>query len=198
MSDADLYRVAGTSSWIAVAALVLSGIALALFFGGAGTFWGPVNDALIVVTAIALIPAVVAVARIVGQTGAPWATILAVAAIAGLVVMATGQALLIVGRLSLDGSYVTGGVGLLPFLAWIVLVAVLSLSAGALPTTVGWLAALSLAAVVAEAVIAAITMGPLLWVASVALVAAFGGFFATLASTFAASAAAASLVRSAA
>jgi len=198
MSDADMYRVAGTSSWIAVAALVLSGIALALFFGGAGTFWGPVNDALIVVTAIALIPAVVAVVRIVGQTGAPWATILAVAAIAGLVVMATGQALLIVGRLSLDGSYVTGGVGLLPFLAWIVLVAVLSLSAGALPTTVGWLAALSLAAVVAEAVIAAITMGPLLWVASVALVAVFGGFFATLASTFAASAAAARLVRSAA
>src|SRR5262245_45243750 len=125
MSNADLYRLAGMSSWLALVALVLSGIALALFFGGAAQSWGPVNDALIVVTAIALIPAVLAVARLAGDRDSPWVTILTVAALAGLVLMATGQTLLIVGRLSLDGSYVTGGIGFVPFLAWILLVAVL-------------------------------------------------------------------------
>jgi hypothetical protein len=177
---------------------VLSAIALALFFGGAGEFWGPVNDALIVVTAVALIPVAIAVARVVGSNGSPWVGIVTVAAIAGLVLMATGQTLLIAGRLSLDGSYVTGGLGLLPFLAWIGLVAVLSLASGVLPSTVGWLAALSLAAVVAEAVVAAISMGPPLWVTSVALVAIFCGFFASLASAFGSSAAAATAVQSAA
>ncbi len=191
MSNADLYRVASTSCWVAIVALVLSGIALALFFAGAGELWGPVNDALIVVTAVALIPAVLAVARIAGETGSPWVSILTLVALAGLVVMAAGQTLLIVGRLSLEGSYVTGGIGLLPLLAWIVLVAALSLSAGVLPREIGWLAVLSLAAVVAEGVIAAITMGPVLWIASVVLVGLFSGLFATLATTFASSAAAA-------
>ena len=58
MATTDLYRLASMSSWAALVALVLSGIALALFFGGAGEFWGPVNDALIVITAIALLPVV--------------------------------------------------------------------------------------------------------------------------------------------
>ena len=52
MATADLYRLASLSSWIALVALVLSGIALALFFGGAGQFWGPVNDGFLVVTAV--------------------------------------------------------------------------------------------------------------------------------------------------
>jgi hypothetical protein len=188
MSNADLYRLAGASSWLALVALVLSGIALALFFGGAGTFWGPVNDALIVVTAIALIPVAIAVARIAGERGSPWVTILTVACLAGLVLMAIGQTLLIVGRLSLDGSYVTGGIGVVPFLAWVLLVAVLSLSAGILPPTVGWLAALSLASVVAMSVIAALTMGPVLWISAVVLVAAFSGLLASLATAFGAAA----------
>jgi len=188
MSNTDLYRLAGMSSWVALVAIVLSGIALALFFGGAGAFWGPVNDAFIVLTAIALIPAVVAVARFSGDRGSPWVAILTVACVAGLLLIATGQTLLIVGRLSLDGSYVTGGVGVLPLLAWILLVAVLSLAMGILPSTVGWLAALTLVMVVVESVTAAITLGPLLWVASVVLVVAISGFFAALATTFASSA----------
>jgi hypothetical protein len=199
MATADLYRLASTSSWVAAVAFVLSGVAIVLFFAGAGSFWGPVNDALIVVTAIALIPVVLAVSRAGGEHGSPWTGIVTVATIAGLVLMATGQSLLIVGRLSLDGSYVTGGIGLLPLLAWIVLVAVLSLSVGVLPSIVGWLAVLSLAAVVAEGVVAAITMGPLLRIVSVGLVAAVTAFFGSLATAFASSAAtAANAIRSAA
>ena len=188
MATADLYRLAGMSSWIALVALVLSGVALALFFGGAGEFWGPVNDALIVLTAIALIPAVVAVARLAGEHGAPWVAILTGAAIAGLIVIAVGQTLLIVGRLSLDGSYVTGGIGVIPVLAWIVLVAALSLGSGVLPSTTGWLAVATLVAIVAVSVIAVVTQGPVLWVAGVGLLVAISGWLAGLATSFGVSA----------
>jgi len=182
MATADLYRLAGLSSWLALVALVLSGIALALFFGGAGEFWGPVNDAL-VVAAIALIPAVLAVARMAGDRGAPWVVIVSTAAVAGLVLIAVGQTLLIVGRLSLDGSYVTGGLGVVPVLAWIVMVAVLSLGSGVLPSTIGWLAVATLVAIVVVSLVAIVTQGPVLWIAGVVLVVALSAWLAGLASS---------------
>jgi len=184
VATADLYRLAGIASWVALVALVLSGVALALFFGGAGEFWGPVNDALIVLTSIALVPVVIAVARLAGDAATPWVGIVTVAAVAGLILIGVGQTLLIVGRLSLDGSYVTGGIGVVPFLAWVVLVAVLSLGSGVLPSSVGWLAVASLGLVVVMSVIAALTQGPILWAAGIALVVAFSAWFAGLASTF--------------
>ena len=189
MATGDLYRLAGVSSWIALVALVLSGIALALFFAGAGEFWGPVNDALIVLTAIALIPAVVAVQRLAGDRGAPWVAGLTVATIAGLILIAVGQTLLIVGRLSLEGSYVTGGIGVIPVLAWIVVVAALSLGGGVMPSTTGWLAVATLVLIVALSVIAVVTRGPVLWVAGVGLLVAIAGWLAGLATSFGASAA---------
>jgi hypothetical protein len=188
MGTADLYRLASLSSWIALVALVLSGIALALFFGGAGEFWGPVNDAFIVVTAIGLILPVVAVSRLAADQGAPWVTIVTIVALAGLVLIAVGQALLIVGRLSLDGSYVTGGIGIVPVLAWIVLVAILSLGSGVLPSTVGWLAVATLAAIVIVSIVAAVTRGPILGVVSVALLITVSAWLASLASWLGASA----------
>jgi hypothetical protein len=191
MTTADLYRLAGVSSWIALVALVLSGIALALFFGGAGQFWGPVNDALIVVTTIALLPAVIAVARLAGDRGAPWVTIVTAAAFAGLILIAVGQTLLIVGALTLEGSYVTGGIGVIPFIAWIVMVAVLAFNAGVIPTTTGWLAVATLIGIVAFSANGAVTQGPVLWVGGVALLVASGAWLAGLATTFASNAAAA-------
>lgn len=184
---AGLDRLAGPSTWLALVALVLSGIALALFFGGAGTFWGPVNDAFIVVAVIALIPAVLAVDRLAGDHAAPWTRIITVAAIAGIALMASGQTLLIVGRLSLDGSYVTGGIGVIPFLAWIVLVAVLSLASGVLPSSVGWLAIASLVGIVLLAVVAVVTQGPLLWAVGIGLVVALSAWLAALANALSSS-----------
>ena len=184
---ADLERLAGPSTWLALVALVLSAIALALFFGGAGQFWGPVNDAFIVVAVLAMIPAVLTVDRLAGDHGAPWTRVVTVAAIAGIVVMATGQTLLIAGRLSLEGSFVTGGIGVIPFLAWIVLVAVLSLAGGVLPSSVGWLAAASLGAIVVCTVVAAVTQGPLLWVAAAGLTVALAAWLASLAAALASS-----------
>ena len=188
MATSDLYRLAGVSSWIALVAFVLSGIAIALFFGGAGQFWGPVNDALIVITTIALLPAVIAVARLAGERGSPWVAIVSVAAFAGLILIAVGQTLLIVGALTLEGSYVTGGIGVIPFIAWIVMVAVLALNAGVIPTTTGWLAVATLIVIVAFSAIAAVTQGPVLWVGGVALLVAISAWIAGLATTFASNA----------
>jgi len=184
MATADLYRVAYVTTWVALVALVLSGVALALFFGGAGQFWGPVNDALIVVTVIALVPTVLAVARLTGDRAAPWTTILTVATIAGLVLIAVGQTLLIVGRLSLDGSYVTGGVGVSPLLAWIVFTAILALGRGILPASLGWFAVATIGLIVVMSAVAVVTQGPLLWAAGVALLIALSGWIAGLAMTF--------------
>ena len=180
----DLARLAGWSTWLALVSLVLSAIALALFFAGAGEYWGPVNDVLISVTAVAVIPAVLVVARMAGETGAPWVRIVSVAAIAGLVLMAAGQLLLVVGRLSLDGSYVTGGIGVLPFLAWIVLVAVLALGPGILPARVGWLAVATLLAIAALAVTSPFTLGPAVWVEGAVLLAVLGAWLADLGHAF--------------
>ena len=41
LSDSQLYPAAGASAVVSIIALVISGVALALFFGGAGAFWGP-------------------------------------------------------------------------------------------------------------------------------------------------------------
>jgi len=185
MATTDLYRLASMSTWIALVALVLSGIALALFFAGAGELWGPVNDALIVVTVIALIPAVVVVLRAAGDRGTPWVALVSLLTIAGLVLIAVGQTFLIVGRLSLDGSYVTGGIGTIPVLAWMVLTAVLALGFDVLPDRVGWLAVAALVAIVVFSMTAAITMGPVLWVEAIALLAILALWLGSLATTFA-------------
>ena len=178
---ADLDRLAGPSTWVALVAFIASAVALGLFFGGAGQFWGPVNDAFIVVFVLAMIPAVLAVDRLAGVHAAPWTRIVTVAAIAGIVLMAVGQTLLIVGRLSLEGSFVTGGIGVIPFIAWIVLVAVLALASGVLPRPVGWLAVASLVGIVALTVVGMLTRGPLVWIAAVALVIAMGAWLTALA-----------------
>jgi hypothetical protein len=186
MSDAELYRLAGWTTWVSIVTLIISGIALAIFFAGPGEPFGSINDAAIAITLILLIPAVLAVDRLAGDRFAPMVRIVTVAAIAGMVLAAVGQCLLIARVITLEDSYITGGLGILPVLAWFVLVAVLSLAGGLLPSTVGWLAVASLGMIVATGVVAAMTMGPLLWVACVALLAVLGAWLASLAIAFAA------------
>ena len=176
-----IFRVAGWSTWVALVALVISAIALALFFSGPGEPFGSINDAFIAIALVALIPAIVAVDRIAGDRGLPWVRIISVAAIAGIVLITIGNVLLITRNLTLEGSYVTGGIGIVPVLAWIVLVAVLSLGTGVLSPAIGWLAVAALATIVIASIVASITTGLLPWVASVALVVAISVWLGGLA-----------------
>jgi hypothetical protein len=128
------------------------------------------------------------VARMSGDTGGPWVRIVSILAIAGLVLMAVGQLLLVVGRLTLEGSYVTGGIGVIPFLAWVVLTVVLSLASGVLPDRVGWLAIASLVSMVVLAVTATVGFWTGVWVDGLVLLILFGAWMAELARAFSAGA----------
>lgn len=110
---------AGVLAQSAVVTLVLSLIALTLFFAGFGQFFGPINDVLISITFFLLMPAVIVVARLASQLVGVWLQVLSWLALAGLIVAAVGQLALVVGLITLQTSFVTFGLGMVPFLLWI-------------------------------------------------------------------------------
>jgi hypothetical protein len=180
LDDSGLFRSAGFSAQIAVVFLAAAAITIALFFGGAGQFWGPVNDAFDALLLLAIILPVLAVDRLAGPAAQPWIRIVTVAALAGLTLGAVGQILLVAGVIDLQTSFITGGLGIIPFYAWLVALAVLAFGPGVLPTSVGWLVLAIIALTVGLAVISTITMGPALWIACVALAVVLGVWLLTL------------------
>ena len=184
IETAALYRAAGISAAVAVVAFVISAIALALFFGGAGRIWGPVNDVFIAVCMIALILPILAVDRMAGAQTGIWLRVVTVAALTGAVLAATGQLLLVVGVIDLQTSYVTGGLGFLPVLIWMIALVVLAGPLGLVPSAIGWLAAAGLILVVIASISTAITMGPPTWLAWTAVVLVFALWMGSLATSF--------------
>jgi len=172
LPDSDLYPAAGASAVVALIALVISGITLALFFGGAGAFWGPVNDMFIVVTVLALILPMLAVDRLAADAGIGWVRLVTIGAVLGAILIAVGQTALVLGFLSLQGSFVTGGLGFIPIVVWLVALVVLTFASGVLPSPVGGAAVVVLVLIGVEALVGSATYGPLLWIASIALLAA--------------------------
>lgn len=147
--------LAAGSTLAAMGALVLSAVALALFFGGAGAFWGPVNDVLVALFLFLLLPAVVALWRLAPDDIGPWFGILSLAAVAGIAVAAVGQLLLVAGVIELRTSFVTGGIGVVPILLWMAGLAVLVFARDIAGVEIGWtvVAALLLAALVTVSVV---------------------------------------------
>jgi len=188
IADQDLYRISSWASWVALVALVIAAVTITLFFAGAGAFWGPLNDVFDVVVLVALVFPVLAIDRLAGPAAQPWLKIVTVAAIAGLILAAAGEALLVIGVIDLETSYVTGGVGIIPFLAWLIALAIITLGRGILPPSIGWLAVGFFVLSVAVVFVSALTLGPPLWIAAVALLLVMGGLFAALATTMASTA----------
>lgn len=145
--------LAAWSTLAAIGALVVSAVALALFFGGAGAFWGPVNDVFVALFLFLLLPAVVAVWRLSPDDIGPWFGILSAAAMAGIAVAAVGQLLLVAGVIELRTSFLTGGVGVAPVLLWMAGLAVLVFAREITGVEVGW----TLVAVLVLAVLAALS-----------------------------------------
>ena len=183
LPDSDLYPAAGASAVVALIALVISGITLALFFGGAGAFWGPVNDMFIVVTVLALILPMLAVDRLAADAGIGWVRLVTIGAVLGAILIAVGQTALVLGFLSLQGSFVTGGLGFIPIVVWLVALVVLAFASGVLPSPVGGAAVVVLVLIGVEALVGSATYGPLLWIASIALLAAMVAWLWILSST---------------
>lgn len=141
--------IAGWSTLAAIGALILAGVTIALFFGGAGDVWGPVNDVFSALTLILLVPAVVAVQDLGGPESGAWLLAATVAGLVGIVVAAGGQLLLVAGVIELRTSFVTGGIGVLLLGVWVVASAAIALGTDVLSERTGWLAigALGLSAV---------------------------------------------------
>jgi len=133
--------IAAYCALAAIAALVVAGITLALFFGGAGDYWGPVNDIFSALALLLLLPVMLSVLRLSPDDIGPWFAIVTYAAIAGVLIGAVGQVVLVLGGISLQTSFVTGGVGIMPVLAWAIGLAVLVFTRDMLSVTVGWLLA---------------------------------------------------------
>lgn len=181
MLDAPtLDRAAGYAASAAMVSLLLAGITIFLFFGGAGAAYGPANDLLVALTLILLTLPVLAIRVIVGEGTGPLFGVLSLLAVVGLAVGAVGQVLLVLGVIDLQSSFVTGGVGILPVLVWAVALAVVAFRTEALPDLVGWttgsMLVLIVVMIVATSVIsgAAVAAGAALllaveaWLASIA------------------------------
>ena len=88
VTDPTLLRAAGVSALVAILALIVSGITIALFFGCAGAFWGPVNDLATAVALLALVLPVMGVQRLARAEAGAWLDVVTLAALAGIVVAA--------------------------------------------------------------------------------------------------------------
>jgi hypothetical protein len=133
-----LLRMAGYCAIVAVAMLVAAGIALALFFGDVNPLFGPVNDVFTALALLLMVPVVLAVWRLAEGTLGSWFGWLSLATIAGLVVAAAGFVMLVAGVIDLQASFITGGLGMLPFLVWAAALAYASLRRRVVSTVVGW------------------------------------------------------------
>ena len=183
IATTDLHRAAGYSALAAMASLLVAGVTIALFFGGAGAVFGPINDVFTSLTLILLILPVLAIRALVGGAGGPSFELVSLLALAGIALAAVGQLLLVAGVISLESSFVTGGVGILPVLAWAIALAVLAFGAHALPIDLGWASAVMLAFVALTTVVASVTMGAPVAAVSVGLVVSLELWLGVLAST---------------
>lgn len=180
MSIQREFRFAAISAFLAVPALLLSALFLALFFGGAGDFFGPLNDFFVVVTLALLLWPAKTLMTIVGATGGRWFRVLTRLVFIGLGLAMAGQLLLIAGVISLEASFVTGNLGIMPVIVWGIAQVYLGLRHGTPSRLVG-IAVTSVIALSILVIIAwAVDAGALLWLLSAVLVAALAGYFATL------------------
>jgi hypothetical protein len=173
-------RLAGYSAFGAVGALVISGIALALFFGGAGDFWGPINDVFITLNALLLIPPALVLSLVVRDQAGDWFRIASVVGVAGLLVIGVGQLLLVIGVITLQGSFVSGGIGLVPLLGWMVALAVVSLGSHALSASIGWSVVTTLAFALGTTAAYMLAPGTLTWILSGGMALAIAWWMASL------------------
>lgn len=145
-------RTASASLRAALITLTLSVIAISLYFGGGGDFWGPLNDILVAATVLLFLPAVIVVRQLSARAAGGWLTVLTIAGLAGILIIAAGQVALVVGLIELETSFATGTVGVLMVVTWLAGSGVLAVRSRVLSRSVGWWALAFVGAVAATAV----------------------------------------------
>jgi hypothetical protein len=179
---ARFVRGAGYAALATIPLLVASGLAFWLFLSGAGAAFGPINDMLVAICLVLLAWAIAGLWTVAGRRIGPWFTIVTALALIGAAVAALGQVLLVLGIIPLEGSFVTGSVGVVPILVWTLAVGVVAVRTGALPRRFGWASLAVLGAVVIGGAGSSLPAPGILAVAGI-LLAAIVGWLLTLGRT---------------
>ncbi len=153
-----MFLSAGISAFLAIPALALSGYFGALFSLRKGDHYGPLNDVFFALAVFLLILPAIAVNDLANQQVGVWFDTVTWAAVAGMVVADVGQTLLVVRAISLQASFTTGGLGILPVLAWMASMAVVSLRNAVPDEPVGWAMTVSLALMIPTALLPAMSV----------------------------------------
>jgi hypothetical protein len=109
-----------------------------------------------------------------------WFRVLTWLTIAGLVLATVGQLLLVAGLITLETSFVTGGLGILPVLAWVVAQGYLGLRLGIPSRPVGVTAAATIVLAALLTVASSVGSDPATWPLSIALLGAIAAYLAFL------------------
>jgi hypothetical protein len=171
------YGFAGRCLRWATATLAVATVSISLFFGGAGYVFGPINDVTTAATLLLIVPGVLAVRRLARERTGAWFSGLSLLTVVGLGVAAGGLLALVAGVITLNDSFVVGGIGILPFLAWLAAFGAISLRRGVLTRRVGWLSISALAiSIIATAVSPFLPMNVLVFVLGLPLLAIFAAW----------------------
>jgi len=168
MDSVIVIRLAVVSAFVAIPSLVLAGYYAVLFFGGRGDRYGPLNDFFSATTLLLLILPAIGVWLVARDATGVWLDIVTWLAVGGMAIGAAGQFLLIMGGISLETSFTTGGLGIVPVFAWWTALAVAAFASDALWPVTGGLSV----AVIALSVLLASAYGTRLKAAVVPLSAA--------------------------
>ena len=133
----SLVAAAGTASVLAGVAWIAATVALLIMFAGIEVF-GPINDALSVFQFLLLIPAALAIHRLLSPHGPPLSLAATIAGIAAMLVFAGLQARLVFRAVRFEQTLnavlaLAAAVG-----AWWLSTSILSLAQGTLPAGLAW------------------------------------------------------------
>lgn len=145
--------IGSISALLAIPAVGAAMVFWVLFWTGKGEAYGPLNDVAVAAALFLMIAPALAISG-TSPPDFPWLPLLGWAAVAGMVIAGAGQLLLVVRVIGLNGSFVTGGIGILPVLIWMAVLAYAGIVRGAPSASIGWTAALVLALIVPAAVTA--------------------------------------------
>jgi hypothetical protein len=135
LSD-GLARLAGWCAYASGVAAIIGLVFLFAFFGGLGDHFGPMNDVMVVIHYVLLLPIVAAVYQLVQPYGPRFARVATAVGLAGMLAVIVLQALLVAGVIPFEQQIGMVIVAFLVATVWFVAVTILGRSTGVLPTSI--------------------------------------------------------------
>lgn len=130
---AGIMKLAGWCAYISGVAAIIGLVFLFLFFGGAGDYFGPLNDIMVIIHYVLLLPIAVTVWLLLRPLGNPLNTPVLVAGLAAMLAVIVLQSLLVAGMLPFQQQIVMVIPAFLVGMVWFVATGQMARSLGILP-----------------------------------------------------------------